>query len=232
MCFSAGASFTAGALLGTIGVVSLSKATKPSQVPFAGIPLIFGIQQLCEGFVWLSFTKPALEPWHMTLVYAFLFFAQVLWPTWLPVSITLLETDPVRKKWLRYISTCGVLVSLITGYRLLFYPVTAEMKEHHVHYIIQAPTILAVVTSALYFVATIFPGYFSGVKHMKLMASLLLGSLIISKLFYSVYLISVWCYFAAVLSVVIVYIVKHLHTTESKENNFSDSYHNKHGLEH
>lgn len=231
MCFSAGASFTAGTLLGTIGVVSLSKVAKPAQIPFAGIPLIFGIQQLCEGLVWLSFSKPAVEPWRMTLAYAFLFFAQVLWPTWLPVSITLLETDPARKKRLRFISACGVLVSLITGYRLLFYPVTAQIKEHHIHYLIQAPTILAVVTSVLYFVATILPGYVSGIKHMKLLATLLLGSLIISKLFYSVYLISVWCYFAAVLSVVIVYIIKHLHAT-AKENSFSGSYQNKHGLEH
>ena len=58
MCFSATASFSAGAVLTGLGAVSLSKASSPREYPFASIPLLFGIQQITEGFVWLSMTHP------------------------------------------------------------------------------------------------------------------------------------------------------------------------------
>jgi hypothetical protein len=125
MCFSATASFTAGAVLGTIGTVSLSKAKTAAQIPFAAIPMIFAIQQVCEGFVWLSFTREAFMPWHNTLVYGFLFFAQILWPIFLPFSILLLEPDPLRKKWLRLITAFGIMASVVMAYRLIAYPVIA-----------------------------------------------------------------------------------------------------------
>ncbi len=236
MCFSAGASFTAGAVLGTIGVISISKSKKPSQLLFAAIPMIFGIQQAFEGFVWLSFSKEEFIPWHTTLVYSFLFFAQILWPTWVPLSMSLLENDPVRKKWLKGITACGILASVITTYRLINYPVIAGIEQHHVHYSIQAPQIFMVITSVLYLISTIFPGYFSGVKHMKLLSSVMLGSLILSKIFFSVYFISVWCFFAALLSVIVLYIMKNFQTIQNKNHGQShtigNTYRNDHGLEH
>jgi len=40
MCFSAGASFTAGAVISAIGVATVIKVRKPSQKLFAVIPFI------------------------------------------------------------------------------------------------------------------------------------------------------------------------------------------------
>ena len=54
MCFSANASFIAGATISAIGVVTLKKVKAPSQIVFASIPLIFGVQQLSEGVLWLT----------------------------------------------------------------------------------------------------------------------------------------------------------------------------------
>ena len=54
MCFSATASFGASAVLGAIGIIAVAKAkTKPQRL-FATIPLIFAVQQLTEGLLWLS----------------------------------------------------------------------------------------------------------------------------------------------------------------------------------
>ena len=49
MCFSAPASFIAGTALSAIGVAALRKTKSRSEVPFAMIPLLFGIQQVTEG---------------------------------------------------------------------------------------------------------------------------------------------------------------------------------------
>lgn len=53
MCFSAGASFGASAILVVIGVASLRKVQTRAHLPFAAIPLLFGIKQAFEGVLWL-----------------------------------------------------------------------------------------------------------------------------------------------------------------------------------
>ena len=64
MCFSATASFTTGLLLLALGTVTLRMAQRPIERPDAAIPLLFGVQQLSEGLVWLGLTggPPGLRP--------------------------------------------------------------------------------------------------------------------------------------------------------------------------
>jgi len=95
MCFSATASFTAGVILTVTGVYTLRQVKSKSILPFASIPLLFGIQQIIEGIVWMSFNEPVL---HGIATYLFVLFAYVLWPTFVPVSIWLIEENPIRKK--------------------------------------------------------------------------------------------------------------------------------------
>ena len=55
MCFSATASFIAGVSLSVFGVATVKKAKRKAEIPFAMIPLFFGVQQIIEGMLWLSF---------------------------------------------------------------------------------------------------------------------------------------------------------------------------------
>src|ERR1700709_2677092 len=112
MCFSAGASFTASAVLGTLGSFSLKRAEGKSQIMFASIPVLFAVQQFSEGLLWLSLSKDGYEEWQTAATYFFLFFAQFLWTTWIPVSMLLMETNKVRKKILYFISFAGIADSL------------------------------------------------------------------------------------------------------------------------
>lgn len=59
MCFSATASFAAGAGLLVVGAITLRQARRRAEMPFAAIPLLFGIQQLIEGALWLTFPDKA-----------------------------------------------------------------------------------------------------------------------------------------------------------------------------
>ena len=54
MCFSATASFMVGGSLTLLGAVMLKRVTHKAELPFAAIPLLFGIQQVIEGMLWLS----------------------------------------------------------------------------------------------------------------------------------------------------------------------------------
>ena len=98
MCFSAGASFGASALLLVGGYATLKKVKQPNQMMFAAIPLIFSIQQFTEGFVWLSFQDPGFYSLQHVFSNIFLFFALIVWPIWVPVSILQLEEEAKRKK--------------------------------------------------------------------------------------------------------------------------------------
>ena len=57
MCFSATASFSVGAILLGLGTLTLKAARRPPELVLAAIPLLFAIQQLSEGVIWLTDRK-------------------------------------------------------------------------------------------------------------------------------------------------------------------------------
>ncbi len=52
MCFSADADLAAGVVVTVIGVDAIRRARTPKELPLAALPLLFGIHQLVEAFVW------------------------------------------------------------------------------------------------------------------------------------------------------------------------------------
>ena len=72
--------------------------------PFAIIPLLFGIQQLTEGIIWLTFRHeaPVLK---QIITYVYSGFSHVLWPIYVPFAIGVMEAVRWRKKgagqWLK-----------------------------------------------------------------------------------------------------------------------------------
>ncbi len=208
MCFSAGASFTAAAVLGGIGVASLKKASTRSQIMFASIPMLFGIQQLSEGFLWLSLSQAGYEGWRETATYIFLFFAQFLWPIWIPGSMLLMEHNKTRKKLLWISLIAGIITSVLLMYRMVFLNVEASIQHHHIDYNIESPQWIMIVSSILYVLSIVASPFFSSAKGIKPIAFLLLISLLATKIFYEAYLVSVWCFFAAGLSILVLRTLK------------------------
>jgi hypothetical protein len=99
MCFSAAASFSVSGILLVAGIATLRQAKERKVVPFALIPLIFSVQQLTEGVLWIALQNPEYEGWRNAAAYVFMVFAQVVWPVWVPLSVLLLEKEEVRKKY-------------------------------------------------------------------------------------------------------------------------------------
>jgi hypothetical protein len=123
MCFSASASFGAGIVLSAIGIASLKKTKQPSQSFFASIPLLFAVQQITEGFLWLALKNPGYGFLLQPATYIFLAFAQIIWPTFVPLAIFLLEKKPNRLKTLRMLIGIGAIISLYLSFCLFSYPV-------------------------------------------------------------------------------------------------------------
>ena len=213
MCFSAGASFGASALLGGIAVVAIVKAKTNPQRLFATIPLFFSLQQLSEGMLWLSIKNPDLAGLQSFFTYTFLVFAMVVWPLWIPLTLRLLENDAKRKKVLTALTITGAAVSIGVCCILFLYPVHVMPSHHHLHYrfhIPQGTKNVIWIFSLLYFITTIIAPFISGIKKMKCLGIGFLVSYIFAVIFFDGFVVSVWCYFAAVLSIVVFWIILEL----------------------
>ena len=207
MCFSANASFGAGAVLLTAGVLALRKVNHSSQIIFAAIPILFSVQQFAEGFVWLSLANKNFEGVEKFATTFFLIFAQVVWPSMAPLSIFFLEKEEKRKKILRIITIMGILVAVYLAYCLKAYDVKAEIISNHIHYSLNFPLAYAWWSGIFYFIPTVLPHFVSGNKRISWLGITITASYLFTKIFYDNYLISIWCFFAAILSVLILSIV-------------------------
>jgi hypothetical protein len=218
MCFSPEASFGAGIVITAIGVATIKKVKEPNQLFFASVPLIFGVQQIIEGFLWLSLLNSAFAPLQSVATYSFLFVAQVIWPVWVPYSILKFESNLKLKTVLKILLAIGIVVSAYLAYCLFNFQVEGKIVGFHIDYIQEYPEALSQYGGALYLIATIFPAFISGMKKMWLLGTLIFVSYIVSSIFFSNYVVSVWCFFAAVISGIVYLIVKQNNLEISKLN--------------
>lgn len=200
MCFSATASFTAGTALSAIGVLTLRKPRSKVELPLALIPLLFGIQQLTEGVLWLSLRQdlPTLQLWSTNI---FSGFSHVLWPIFVPFAILLVETSRRRRAALGAFLVLGVGVGVYLLYFLLRFGVTAQIHGQSIFY--DSPHFYIWGVLAIYLLATCVSGLFSShrcINYFGVLAFVLAtaAALVSIHTFFSV-----WCFFAAVLSALI-----------------------------
>jgi len=203
MCFSSTASFVAGSVLAVAGAASLRVIQRKEQRPLAMIPMLFSMQQFFEGFLWLSFKQPVFAEWELPFTYSFLFFAQVVWPVWVPYAFYREEEKHKHKRMLKGLLLAGCILSLYLLYCLLRFPVHAEVVSGHIRYALSFPEYPAHYTKFVYFLATVVPPFVAGKKSRSIIGSSLFVSFAVSFIFFSDYLISIWCYFAALISITV-----------------------------
>ncbi len=208
MCFSAEASFAGGILITAIGVAVVTKVHKPSQLLFASIPIFFGLQQFTEGVLWLTIPNPEYIGIQKIATYIFLVMADTLWPFIIPLSVLLMEQNARKKKILWYMFISGLFVSAYYAYCLVFLNVTPVINGYHIQYNTDFPKLISYPVFALYLIATITPLFVSSIQRTHLMGVLMFFSCLITAIFFTQFLTSVWCFFAAIISAVIFWILR------------------------
>ena len=158
MCFSATASFTAGAALTAVGALTVHKSHGKIELPLALVPLLFGIQQLTEGVLWLSLGHD-LPTLTTVATYTYSMFSHVLWPIFVPFAILLVETSRWRKQALGVFQALGLAVGLYLLYFLIRFPVTAHVHGRSITY--DSPHFYIVGVIVIYLLATCVSGLFS-----------------------------------------------------------------------
>lgn len=220
MCFNANVSFGASVVIGIIGIATLRKAKAP-QYLFASIPLLFAIQQFAEGILWLALKQPDEIETQKIATYVFILIAQVIWPVLVPLSILLMEKGKIRQRILLVFLVIGGVLSAFGAYRILFYDVIAQIENHHIRYDFNIAGPIMPFAALFYILPTIISPFISSIKRMILLGTLLVSSLIISKLFFELYTISVWCFFAAIISSVVFMIISKLNSDKEIKSTFA-----------
>jgi hypothetical protein len=209
MCFSATASFIVGGSLTVFGAVTLKRVVGSkdarSNIPFAAIPLLFGVQQLVEGVLWLSMQyEMALLKTSMT--YLFTFFSHLLWPVFVPYAIAMMESgtgrmiEPWRHKLMWGFRAAGVVVAMHLLTLVATQPLTAVVDEHIIYV---TPFFYEWPMMVLYIAATCVVAFFSSYGLIRLFGLMMLSFFAVSYWFYTEAFFSVWCFFAAIISLII-----------------------------
>jgi hypothetical protein len=206
MCFSAAGSFAIAGVLTVVGGVSVARNPSRAHRLFAATPLLFAAQQAAEGVVWSTIHGDHHAALHRLAVTAFLGFAVVVWPVWLPASLQLIERDPVRLRLLGALVCFGALVALYAALLMTRLPHGAHVAGHSISYTYEDGS--GMIPSELvgllgYLVPTVMPFFVSTATLARTIGVTLIGSLIATVVVQRDALTSVWCFFAAILSCLI-----------------------------
>lgn len=209
MCFSATASFSAAAVLGTLGYFSGKLVTNKRQIFLALVPFIFAFQQLLEGFIWLSQSDFGI--FHNFPEYGkffFLFIAISVWPVWISLSLLAVEKDPIRYKLLSLLLFIGVVYNLMM--MLEFWQGANDpginIIGHSIQYVL--PSRHSDIYYGAYLSAILIPPFVSSLRYAWVFGILNMIGLAVAQYFYSETFISVWCFFAAIMSVSLYFIFR------------------------
>jgi hypothetical protein len=200
MCFSASASFTAGTLLSGFGVVTLRSARTVRERPFAALPLLFGLQQLIEGVVWLALERD-MHGLDVVMTYVYACFSHLLWPVLVPLAVYLIEPVGWHRRVLGMFAAFGVAVSLWMLFLVGTDGVTSCRVGHHIDY--EMSRRFATLSMSSYLAAVGLSQLFSTHRTVRAFGLLTLVSFGVAYAAYETWLLSVWCFFAAALSVIV-----------------------------
>lgn len=202
MCFSPSASFIAAGVTGAIGFVALTRANQPGELSLAVVPIFFALQQGMEGSLWLSLPSAPEGALAIDLTFCFLLFAEVFWPVYAPLTIWLVEPHSSRRDLMLFCLAVGLPVSGYLLWWLLTRSHGAAIRDGHLVYGTEGRH--APMVGIGYVVATSLPLLLSSQRTLSTLGvSVLVGSVTAGAFHWEAF-VSVWCFFAAAASVVIV----------------------------
>lgn len=201
VCFSASASFVTAAIVGAIGFATLRRVRERRAIMLAFAPLLFAAQQSVEGLLWLALPRAPDGPASTALTIAFLFFAEVWWPVYTPFAVLLIEPTAVRRRAMLLCLAVGIGVAAYMSWGLANWTHRAHILDGHIVYASEYPS--ANPALLLYLAATALPLLLASHGTVRLLGVIVFIGAAIAHTVYREAFVSVWCFFAAAASVIV-----------------------------
>lgn len=215
MCFSATASFSAAGILIPAGIYCLRESNRIDKRywAIAILPLMFGLQQLLEGSVWLALLQGEAAVAHRFAL-GFLLISHVFWLGWIAYSSYLTESSARLRRIFLLIAVSGVLFGASMYVPLLFKPgwLSVSIVKHAIDYdfvFMHDAYVSQKILTVFYAGVILVPLALSSDRYHRMLGGLVLFSGLVSWAFYDWALVSVWCYFAAIISLYIFFMIAH-----------------------
>lgn len=213
MCFSATASFAAGVVLIPTGIylIRLARRYKPRHLLLAVYPLVFGIQQILEGLLWLNLENN--NDLFYLPAFGFIFFSILFWPFWVPFSVWWFEPRGIKRQISLVLAIVGGICGAFAYFPLLLNDgwLQVFLVKHSIVYeikIIYDGLLHRDVVNIIYASIVLIPLLIQSDRYVRYLGILIFISVVSSRLFFDYAFISIWCYFAAVLSLYIIFIIQ------------------------
>ncbi len=201
MCFSANASFLTSIVAGTVGIACIARVHDPAELPLAAMPLVFSIQQAIEGALWLMLPIAPQGGAAAVLTWMYVIYAKVLWPVYAPMAAVLVEPDPARRRQMIGAMAAGTLVAVYFVAEMRIAMHQAVIVSGHIAY--ENGRDPAFGIGALYIVATVAALLLSTHAALRLLGVIVAAGAGVSFVAYWQSFSSVWCFFAAAASIVV-----------------------------
>jgi hypothetical protein len=198
MCYSAEASFVASGVLAASSVAIARTPKERSSIALATIPAIFATHQFIEGFIWLSQGRPGMEALETVAIVLYVLIAYVLWPVFIPFTAYRTEPDPKRRIAILTCQAIGLVVGLNYLLGMIRTPVAVSVYTCNLSYQVGSIWNLG----PAYLIAVIVPFLVSSHKGLVMFGLGVLATCAVGLYLEQMQSFpSVWCFFAAVLSI-------------------------------
>lgn len=188
-------------MTGAVGAVAIRQTHERCELPLALVPLFFAVQQAIEGLIWLTLPLAQYGMVLQFLTYLFLFFALCFWPVFAPVAVFCIERVLWRQRAILVCIVMGAAVSLYLASILISSAVMTTLKDGHIIY--GSDPFPHRLAGIFYLLATGFGPALSSHRSVNALAIVVLIGSVVAWVVYWDSFISVWCFFAAGASLVI-----------------------------
>jgi hypothetical protein len=202
MCFSPGADLVVGGIVVGIGVDALRHVREPKQILVASLPLMFGLHQVDEAFVWLGLQGHVSESIERVGIWIYVLVALAAIPALVPLAVVLVERAGVRRRIIGVLAALGVTVGVSLGVSIFRGSVNAVIDGRHISYDVSALQRGGQIT-AFYVLAACGALILSSHRDLSLIGVLNLIAVPVLMWMTVSGFISLWCFWAAIVSVLI-----------------------------
>jgi hypothetical protein len=218
MCFSPDADFTASAVVGVVGVATLCRVRGRRELIIGALPLLFALHQFTEGFVWLGLRGEVSSGLGEAAKEIYVIFAYVALPIIVPLGLYRLEPSRKHRRWVLPFVLLGVAVGGFLLWQVTQHPLYAQEDASCIAYNSNAPYMAQ--AAVVYVIATCVPALLSSRRYLQWFGVVNLVGVAIAYSVREAEFTSVWCVYAALVSVLI---LEHFRRQRQLETGISSS---------
>jgi hypothetical protein len=215
MCFSPQGDLVGGAVVTAIGIdACLHLRRRPEFVAIAVFPVLLGLHQIDETFVWWGLQGHVSAGAGRIAMWIYLSFALVVLPVLAPTIVMLAE--PTRERRWRMVPflIIGAGTAVFLATTMATHGATATLGAHHIAYTIGLPDGYLVVGA--YIVATCGSLFVSASRHIRLFGILNVIAVVVLARLCATGFTSLWCGYAALVSAAIALHLRYGHRAGPK----------------